>query len=194
MKVILTERVRTLGNVGEIVNVSAGYARNFLFPQNVAVLADASNKNVLANQQRALAKKVAAQKADAEAIKSKVQGLTIELIKKVGANGRLFGTVTSTELSKELANRDIDVEKRQIQILDPIKSTGTFEVVAKLFTEVEAQFKVKVDMDPAQAEELKKQEAAAAAAKKKKAEKREESKAAEGAEDTESTEEETTEA
>jgi large subunit ribosomal protein L9 len=102
MKVILTEKVPTLGNIGEIVNVSAGHARNYLVPNGFAMVADDSNKKLLAAQQKSLAKKIQAQKEAALELKKKVEGTTIELIKKVGASGKLFGTVTNAELSKEL--------------------------------------------------------------------------------------------
>lgn len=167
MKVILTEKVKSLGNIGEIINVSPGYARNYLLPKNVAVVADEGNKKVFENQKRALAKKVSEQKAAAEIVKNKLNGLEITLIKKVGSNGKLFGTVTNLELAKELESREFELERRQIIIENPIKSTGEFTIKAKLFTEVEAEFKVKVIMDPVQAEELKKKQEAAA--KKKKA-------------------------
>lgn len=172
MKVILTERVQTLGNVGEIVNVSAGYARNYLMPNGFARLADDSNKKLLAAQQKSLAKKVQAQKDAAIAVKKQLESLgTIELIKKVGANGKLFGTITTAELSKELENQGLNVERRLLHLESQIKGLGTFNVKAKLFADVEATFKVKVAIDPKQAEELKKaqEEAVKAAEARKKA-------------------------
>lgn len=170
MKVILTERVKTLGNVGEIVNVSEGYGRNFLIPGKLAILADESNKKQMADHDKRLAKKVAEQKAEAEAIAKKLGGLTVSLIKKVGGNGSLFGTVTNVELAKELAKQDIAIERRMITIETPIKTTGEFEIAAKLFKGVEATFKVKVEMDPAQVEEMKKKQAALEAKAKAKKE------------------------
>ncbi len=172
MKVILTERVQTLGNVGEIVNVSAGYARNYLMPNGFARLADDSNKKLLAAQQKSLAKKVQAQKDAALAVKKQLETLgTIELIKKVGANGKLFGTITTAELSKELENKGLNVERRLLHLESQIKGLGTFNVKAKLFADVEATFKIKVAIDPKQAEELKKaqEEAVKAAEARKKA-------------------------
>jgi len=156
MKVILTEKVPTLGNIGEIVNVSAGYARNYLVPNRLAMVADDANKKLLAAQQKALASKVKAQKDAALELKKKLEGVTVELIKKVGASGRLFGTVTNAELSKELEGKGFDVERRLIHLESPIKGLGTFNAKAKLFQDVEATFKVKVAIDPKQAEELKK--------------------------------------
>jgi large subunit ribosomal protein L9 len=169
MKVILTENVKSLGNVGEIVNVSPGYARNFLVPQNFAVIADESNTKQMHDHQRRLAKKVEEAKKAAQDTAAKVNGLTVEMIKRVGANGRLFGTVTNTELATELGKQGVTIERRHITIDTPIKTLGTFDVKAKLFEGVEAIFKVKVDMSEKQAEEFKKKQAAAekkAAAKK----------------------------
>lgn len=156
MKVILTEKVPALGNIGEIVNVSAGHARNYLVPNGFAMVADDSNKNLLAAQQKSLAKKIQAQKDAANELKKKIEGMTIELIKKVGASGKLFGTVTNAELSKELESRGVEVERRLIHLESPIKGLGIFNAKAKIFHDVEATFKVKISIDPKQAEELKK--------------------------------------
>ena len=156
MKVILTEKVPALGNIGEIVNVSTGYARNFLVPRKLALVADDANKKLLSAQQKSLAKKIQGQIDAAKEVKKKLEGVTVELIKKVGASGKLFGTVTNSELSKELENLGFDVERRLIHLESPIKGLGTFVAKAKLFHDVEATFKVKVAIDPQQAEELKK--------------------------------------
>jgi large subunit ribosomal protein L9 len=161
MKVILTEKVKALGTIGEIVNVSAGFARNFLFPKKLAILADQKNENVVKDKQKALAKKIAGEKAEAEAVKKKLEGQTVELIKKVGANGRLFGAVTTAEIAKELENKGIHLERRLINVEGSIKALGTYDVKAKLFQDVTANFKVKVAIDAAMAEELKKQQAEA---------------------------------
>jgi len=170
MKMILIEKVPTLGSVGEIVNVSAGYGRNYLLPNKLAIIADESNKKSLENHQRALAKKIDAEKKVALDIKKKVDAVKLTLIKKIGASGKLFGTVTTTELSKELAKLSIEVEKRQLVIENPIKQLGTYKVKAKLFTGVEGEFSVKVDIDPVQAAELKAQQEEAKKNKAKRSE------------------------
>ncbi len=182
MKVILTENVKSLGSVGEIVNVSQGFARNFLIPNSKAKLADEGNAKQMEDYQKMLAKKVAEEKAAAEATAKKLNGFTLNLVKKVGSNGRLFGTVTNTELAKELAGKDIEVERRILTIETPIKTTGEFDVTAKLFKGVEATFKVVVEMSAQQAEELKAKEAAAIAKKKQR---KEEAATEEAAETTE---------
>ncbi len=184
MKVILTEKVPHLGNTGDIVNVAPGYGRNYLIPQSLAVVANEANKKELENHKRRLAQKIAAEKAEAEAVKGKIDGITIELIKKVGSNGKLFGTVTNTELAAELKKlKEVDIERRLIIIDTPIKATGTFGVKAKLFSDVVATFNVKVIMDPKQAEELKKRQEAIAAKKAKAAKEAAEAKKEEKSEE-----------
>lgn len=161
MKVILIEKVKALGTIGEIVNVSAGFARNYLFPQKFAVLADDKNSNVLKDKQKALAKKIGAEKDAALAVKKKLEGITVELIKKVGANGRLFGAVTSQDIVKELEKQGVSVERRLLSFDGSIKSLGTYEVKAKLFNDVNATFNLKISIDAAMAEQLKKEQAEA---------------------------------
>lgn len=191
MKVILTERVKSLGNVGEIVNVSSGYARNFLIPGNKAILADDGNTKQMADYEKMLAKKVAEEKSAAEKVAKELSGKTVTLVKKVGGNGSLFGTVTNTELAKELEKEGILIERRLIQVDTPIKTLGTFDITAKVFKGVEATFKVKVEIDPKQAEEMKKKQAAAAKKKATKAAKTDETEA--NADTAEANEQETAE-
>ena len=171
MKVILTERVKALGNIGEIVNVSPGHARNYLIPNKKAKLADEGNEKQMKDYQK---------------MPDKISGLTVNLVKKIGGNGRLFGTVTNSELAKELEKLGAAVERRLITIEEPIKTLGDYEITAKLFKGVEATFKVKVEIDPKQAEEMKKKQEAAAKKKAAKAEKKEEEASSE--EDTEEAE------
>lgn len=170
MKVILKERVKSLGNVGEIVNVSAGHARNFLIPNGFAVLADESNKAQVEHYTKMLAKKVAEQKSEAEAVAKGLSGVKLDLVKRCGGNGKLFGSVTTQELSEELAKLGHDVERRHLTLDNPIRELGEYEVTAKVFSGVEAKFTVTVTMDPQQAEENKKKAEELAAAKKAKEE------------------------
>jgi large subunit ribosomal protein L9 len=182
MKVILTEKVKTLGNVGDIVSVAAGFARNYLIPNKFALLADEKNKNVLADANKKLAKKIEGEKKVATDLQKKIEGLTLTFIKRVGATGKIFGSITSTDLANELTKaHGIDLERRMIVIETPIKSVGTFNVKAKLFHGVEAKFKVKIELDAAQVEEMKKAQEAAA---KKKAAKATEAPATEATEVT----------
>ncbi|MCK5072777.1 MAG: 50S ribosomal protein L9 [Bacteriovoracaceae bacterium] len=177
MKVILTENVSFLGSVGEKVNVSSGHARNYLIPRKLAVLADEANQRQLDDQTRRLNKKISEQKVMADELKGKIDGLNIELFKKVGGNGKLFGSVTNGELAKELEKHGIVIERRIINIDTPIKNLGDYDIKVKLFTDVEASFKVKVAIDPKQAEELRKRQIASEK-KAKERKKAEEAKAA----------------
>ncbi len=184
MQVILTEKVPTLGNVGEIVNVRPGHARNFLIPGGKAIIADRGNMAQLKHVEKMLARKVATEKSAAEAVKEQLDGLAIELTRKAGVSGKLFGAVTTNELSKELAKREIEVERRLLSCDRPIKSLGTYQVKVKLFAkEVEALFTVKIERDPQQAEELKKQ--AKLRREEKEREKKKEAAAAEVSPDVE---------
>lgn len=165
MKVILKEKVKTLGNVGQTVNVSAGYARNFLFPNELAVLADESNNAQAVHMNKILAKKLDAEKAVASEMANKVNGVKIEMIKRVGNGGKLFGSVTTQDLSIELLRLGFDVERKALVLDKPIKGLGVYNVKAKLFKNVEAAFTVTIKMDPAQEEENKKKSEELAAAR-----------------------------
>ncbi len=179
MKVILLEKVKNVGNIGQIVSVAEGFARNFLLPRKFALVADEKNSNVMKDRQKALSKKIEAEQAGAVAIKKKLDGTTIEMIKKVGQNGKLFGSVTTLDVSKELESKGIHVERRLITIEGSVKSVGTYDCKARLFgNDVVANFKLKISIDPVQAEELKK---AAAEAAKRNAEKKAAKAAAEAA-------------
>lgn len=172
MKVILTKKVPSLGNIGEVANVSQGFGRNFLFPNGLAVLADESNKKQLENEKRRLAKKVDEVRGHALVLKKQIDDISLELVRKVGPNGRLFGMVTTAELAKILEEKGVHVEKRLITVSSPIKALGSYKASVKLFSDVEGTFKIKVVMDPEQAKEIKEREAEAIKAKaKKKAEK-----------------------
>lgn len=167
MKVILKEKVKSLGNIGEIHNVAEGFARNYLVPRNLAMIADDANKKAMADYKRMLNKKVDAERSKALELKKKIDGVNMSMEKKVGANGKLFGMVTTIELASELEKKAIVVEKRQISVDRPIKQTGTYEVKVKLFSDVEANFQVKIEMDAKQHEEMLKLQKQKEAEKKK---------------------------
>ena len=169
MKVILTENVKALGSVGDLVSVSQGFGRNFLIPQRKAVMADENNKKVFEDQQRRLKGKIEETLNKAKELATQISGVELEYTKRVASNGKLFGAVSAADIAKSLDEKGHNVEKRQIFIKDAIKAIGTFDVTAKIFKDVSADFKVKVIMDPSQIEEMKKkQEAAAKRAKAKK--------------------------
>ena len=137
MKVILQQDVKGQGKKGQMVEVSDGYGRNFLLPRKLAVEATAENVNTMKMQDKAKAARLAEEKAAAEAAAQQLKGCQVKIRAKAGQGGRLFGSITSREISDELkAQHGIDVNKSKIVLSDPIKSFGTFEVKCKLGSEV----------------------------------------------------------
>ena len=137
MKVILQQDVKGQGKKGQMVEVSEGYARNFLLPRKLAVEATAENVNTMKMQDKARQAKLAEEKAAAQAAAEQLKGCQVQIRAKAGQGGRLFGSITSREISDELkAQHGIDVNKSKIVLSDPIKSFGTFEIKCKLGSEV----------------------------------------------------------
>ena len=145
MKVILEQDVKGQGKRGQMVNVSDGYARNFLFPRKLAVPANADNMNKMIMQDKAKKAQQAAEKAEAEAIAEKLKALTVKVPAKAGAGGRLFGSVTSKEISDALqAQHGLNIAKTKIVQDDPIKSFGTYQLKCKLGYEITGTLNVVV--------------------------------------------------
>ncbi len=144
MKVVLKQDVKGLGKKGELVNASDGYARNFLFPKNLAVEANAQNMSELKNREQAEKYRIATETAAAKANADKMSGKTIKLTAKAGANGKLFGSVTSKELAEKINDEfGIKVDKKKISC-DDIKQFGTYEFEVKLYTGISAKLFVMV--------------------------------------------------
>ena len=144
MKVILLEDVRGSGKSGEVVKVFDGYARNMLIPKGLAVEATPQNIKQLEKKKEAIAKKFAEDKAAALEMKKKLEEITVEVKTKAGKDGKVFGSVTSKDISEALQALGFDVDKKKIQLDSPIKATGTTDVNVKLFTEVTGKIKVNV--------------------------------------------------
>ncbi|MDR1821296.1 MAG: 50S ribosomal protein L9 [Oscillospiraceae bacterium] len=137
MKVILTADVKGQGKKGEVITVSDGYARNFLFPKKLAQEATAQSQTELRQKKEAEERRRAKEKANAEEISAKLQGLVVKIHAKAGENGRLFGSVTNAEIAEELLKQHgLEIEKHQITLDENIKLFGTYEVKAKLGYEV----------------------------------------------------------
>lgn len=137
MKVILQQDVKGHGKRGEMVEVSDGYARNFLMPKKLAVPANADNMNKMVMQDKAKKAQMEQEKAEAEALASKLPGCVVKITAKAGQGGRLFGAVTSKEISEELEKQHgLVIAKAKIVQEEPIKSYGTFELRCKLGHEV----------------------------------------------------------
>ena len=137
MKVILQQDVKGQGKRGQLVNVSDGYARNFLFPKNLAVPATADNMNKMIMQDKAKKAQMAAEKAEAQAVAEKLKEIVVKIPAKAGTGGRLFGAVTSKEISEALqAQFGLAVAKSKIVQEEPIKSFGTYQLKCKLGYEI----------------------------------------------------------
>ena len=144
MKVILQQDVKGQGKKGQLVNVSDGYARNFLLPKKLAVIATAENVNTM-KQQEARKAQEAAEKAEAEALSEKLKGLTVKVAAKAGEGGRLFGAVTAKEISECLAEQHgLTIAKTKLVLDEPIKACGGYQIRAKLGYEVTGTVNVMV--------------------------------------------------
>lgn len=137
MKVILQQDVKDHGKKGAIVNVSDGYARNYLFPRGLAIAATADNLNTIKQQEKQKARQMELDKAEANAIKAKLESILVKIPASAGKNGKLFGSITTKEISDELKSQHgISIDSKRIVLPDPIKTYGSFEIKAKLGYEI----------------------------------------------------------
>ncbi len=144
MKVILLSDVKGLGKTDDIVEVSDGYARNFLFKKNVALEATPSNLNTIRNRKGALAEKARRELEEARQTGAKLSGMRIELAMKTGEGGRLYGAVTAGDIADVLEKQGIKADKKNITMKSPMKTVGEFEASIKLHTEVSVNIVVEV--------------------------------------------------
>ena len=142
MLVILKENVENLGHIGDVINVSSGYARNFLLPRNLVVEADEKNVAAIEHHKRSLEKKRLAAKASAQELAKKLADYSCTLTRKVGEGDKLFGSVSTADIAEVLKKAGFPVERREIQLEHPIKTLGVHPVTVKLDAEVEATLKV----------------------------------------------------
>ncbi|MFP5245859.1 MAG: 50S ribosomal protein L9 [Thermoanaerobaculia bacterium] len=144
MKVILTEEIRGLGTRGDVVIVKDGYARNFLLPKNLAREATAGNLKQIEHERRKWALLAQQEKDAAQKAADRVKGVKIRLEKRVGEHGHLFGSVTANEIADALAEKGIEVDKRRIELAQPIKNVGMHDVEVRLHRDVTAHIQVEV--------------------------------------------------
>jgi len=147
MKLILREDVDNLGKGGDLVEVKRGYGRNFLLPQGLAVLANPKNVRELEHQRKIAEAKAAKMKASAEAVAQRLAETPVTLKRKVGEQEKLYGSVTAIDLVEALASRGLQLERRAIDLPEPLKSLGEFDVPVKLHREVIGKVKVKVEAE-----------------------------------------------
>lgn len=145
MKVILLENVKGVGKKDEIINASDGYARNFLFPKKLAVEANNENLSKLKGKKQSEQYKKDVEKENAEKIAKKLEDIILTIKVKAGDNGKIFGGVTSKEISEELKKQNnIEIDKKKIVLAENIKNLGSFNVTVKLYEGVVGKLKVKV--------------------------------------------------
>ena len=144
MEVILREHVDNLGRRGEIVKVADGYARNYLLPRKLALVATEGNKKQIARERAKFDAHEAEEKQAAEAIVQRMASVEIEVSRKVGETEALYGSVTTADIATALTSRGFDVDRRKIQLKEPIKHLGEFDVPIRLHPEVTTTVKVKV--------------------------------------------------
>ena len=144
MEIILTESVDGLGEIGEIVNVKPGYARNYLLPKKLAVRADKSNVKQLEHQKRQLERKALKVAKTAEALKARIEALKCQFELRAGEEGKLFGSVTSADIFAKISEAEIEIDRKKIQLDEPIKTLGEHKVSIKLPASVVAELSVEV--------------------------------------------------
>lgn len=161
MKVILTEEIRGLGTRGDVVSVKDGYARNFLFPKNLAREASTNNLKQIEHERRKWALLAQQEKDAAQKAADAVKGIKIVVQKRVGEHGQLFGSVTANEIADALEAKGVNVDKRRIELAHPIKTLGVHDVEVRLHKDVAAH--ISVEVQPIGVEKLEETPEAAAA-------------------------------
>jgi large subunit ribosomal protein L9 len=144
MDVILREDIDKVGVRGQVVNVAAGYARNFLLPKRMAVAATESNKKIVEQERQAHLRKEAKFKTEAEDLGKLMTGVTVTIAQKAGENDQLFGSVTSKDVAEALEQKHFTIDRRKIQLDDPIKQLGEHKVAVRLHRDVTAEVTVNV--------------------------------------------------
>ncbi len=148
MKVILKQDVKGLGKKESMVEASDGYARNYLLPRGLAVEASASNINVMNSKKDSERTKKERELAAAKLVAEKIKDIVVVIKGKAGENGKLFGSITSMDISNRLKKDfGLDIDKKKIQLHDSIKTLGTAEVEIKVYPEVSAKLKVKIEQE-----------------------------------------------
>jgi len=144
VKLILTESVHNLGEAGDLVSVKPGYARNFLLPQGKAITATDSRVKELEHHTRIVAEKAAKEMKDLGAAKQRLEKLRIEVAARAGEEGKLFGSVTTVQIAEKLAEQGFEIDRRRIELKDPIKEVGEHSVPVKLHRDIVASVTVTV--------------------------------------------------
>lgn len=144
MKIILKKDVESVGRAGDLVNVSDGYARNFLIPRGLGIEASSKSMKVLKNEMDIVERRVQKEKKAAQSMVERLEGVTCNIFRKVGQQDKLFGSVSTKDIGDALREQGIEIDKRNILLEEPIKSLGEFSVKIKLHSGISADIKVVV--------------------------------------------------
>ena len=147
MEVILKEDVLNLGSRGDVVKVADGYGRNYLLPRKLAIQANKGNKAVIEQMKAASVRRSAKEKGQAEELAKQFDGVSVSFQRRSGENDQLFGSVTSSDIADALAKKGFEVDRRKIQLHEPLKTIGEFTVPIKLHKDVTAHFKVLIEKE-----------------------------------------------
>ena len=150
MEVILKEDVAKLGSRGDVVKVAEGFGRNYLLPRKLAIEASAGNKAVIEQMKAASVRRSAKEKAQAEELAKQFEGLSIAFRRKAGEHDQLFGSVTSSDIGDALEKKGLNVDRRKVQLHEPLRTVGEFTIPVKLHKEVTAYLKVSIEKEAAE--------------------------------------------
>src|ERR1700704_1210483 len=149
MEVILKEEVANLGSRGDVVKVAEGYGRNYLLPHKLAIRASEGNKAVIEQMKAAAVRRSAKEKSGAEALAKQFDGLSVSFQRRSGEQDQLFGSVTSGDIADALAKKGFDLDRRKVQLHEPLKTVGEFAIPVKLHKDVTAHLKVVIEKEAA---------------------------------------------
>jgi len=147
MEVILKEDVPKLGHRGDVVKVAEGYGRNYLLPRKLAIEATQANKAVIEQMKAAAVRRSAVEKSDAEALSRQLEGVSVSFQRKAGEKDHLFGSVTSADIADALTRKGFNIDRRKIQLHDPLKNLGEFDIPVKLHRDVTSRVKVVIEKE-----------------------------------------------
>ena len=152
MEVILKEDINNLGHRGDVVKVADGYGRNYLLPKKLALQATAANKAVIEQMKASAVRRSAKEKSEAEALVGQLNNVALVFVRKVGENDHLFGSVTSADIAQQLEQKGFTIDRRKVQLDEPLKQLGEFHIPVKLHRDVTAHVSVTVKGEEAAAE------------------------------------------
>jgi large subunit ribosomal protein L9 len=144
MKVILKEDVKSIGSMGQIADVSDGFARNYLVPRGLAVEANVKNIRSLEHEKKVIQEKARKVKNSVQDLANRLENMTVVIKTKAGEEGKLFGSVTTMDIAEQLKNQGIEIDKKKISLDEPIKRLGTYAVNLRLHSEITAQVNIQV--------------------------------------------------